>query len=278
MNALQLLVPASPLAARPDARALLTELPAALGMALNVRESARYDDMERELLAGTAHLGWAPPLVYARVEAYGGRLLARAIRNGSAAYRSALLLRRGSGVELRAGAGLRAAWVDRESVAGFVLPQVVLRDRGLRGWEVFAEERFVGSYRAAFDAVMDGSADLCSAPVHAGTVAAARREVELQAGPGLDVLALSGACANDGIVAGPRLGEAQLESVRRAVLGLHHVTRARRLLERLFEAERFELAPEASYREIYALLLAALPGRAPTARGLQRVFRSARSG
>jgi len=62
--------------------------------------------------------------------------------------------------------GLRAAWVDRESVAGYLLPQGYLREKGIHAWQAFKEERFAGSYKAALEELLAiaGSAQLIGGP------------------------------------------------------------------------------------------------------------------
>jgi phosphonate transport system substrate-binding protein len=237
---------------------------AALRGEVEVRLAASYDDIERDLLSGRAQVAWAPPLVSARIESYGGRLLARAVRHGTGTYRSALLERRGARVAIQPAANLRAAWVDRRSMGGYVLPQVLLHSLGLSSWEVFSQERFVGSYARAREELLAGRVDVCSAAVHSASPHGVAREM----GTEVSILGVSDPCTNDGIVVGPGLASGDAQRVCEAMLGLH--LQAGDLFAEVFEADRFEAAPAGTFREVYRLLIASLPGQ-----GRSLGFRSA---
>ena len=112
----------------------------------------------------------------------------------------------------------------------------------------------MGSYARAREEVLAGRADVCGSAVHATT----REGVARELGPELVVLGVSDACTNDGIVAGPALEAAPREEIERAISGLH--LRDPELVRELFEAERFEPAPPGTYREVYRLVFAAMPG------------------
>jgi phosphonate transport system substrate-binding protein len=235
----------------------------ALSRDVVVRVAPDYQTMERDLLSGTTQAAWGPPFVCARTEAYGGRGLVRGIRKGSATYRSALVARRDKGIKLDKPTGLKAAWVDRDSTAGYLLPQAYLRERGVHGWQAFSEERFVGSYKGAVEDVLAGRVDLAAvwAPTRGGdsTVSTSLEELVGSRARELEVLGFTRECPNDGVVLSPRIDEPATASLERAFLTMSDDPEGRSVLEQVFSAERFEPAPRGSYRELYDLVFAALP-------------------
>ncbi|HEY4221511.1 MAG TPA: PhnD/SsuA/transferrin family substrate-binding protein, partial [Myxococcota bacterium] len=98
----------------PDVRVLVSANYAVLGDAL----------MQREM-----DMAWAPPIVCARVEMGGGRVLLRAVRGGVTAYRAGLVCRTDVEPDLARASSLVAAWVDENSAAGFLLARSWLKSR-----------------------------------------------------------------------------------------------------------------------------------------------------
>lgn len=247
------------LAAR-NAQRLEIHLSKALEREVVVRVAPSYQALEKDLLSGVAHAAWGPPFVCARTEAYGGRGLVRGIRGGSATYRSALVALKARGIKLDQ-EGLRASWVDRDSTAGYLLAQALLRQRGTHAWKVFSEERFAGSYRASIDDVLAGRADVtavwCSAP--SAKPASALTELLGPRASEFEVLAYSSECPNDGVVLSPHANDATAAALERAFLALAESAEGQKLLADIFQAERFEPAPRGSYRALYDLVFAALP-------------------
>lgn len=232
------------------------------GLEAEVSVATDYQAMTRALERGEALAAWGPPVVCAWAEAFGGRGLARCVRQGHGTYRAALVARRGEKVDLTA-PGLRAAWVDRDSMAGYVLPQAMLRERGLRPSRHFSQVSMLGSYEAVLAAVLDGKADLTSvwaSPEHASP---ARDGVQELAGPRqgeLEIIAYSRECPNDGVVAGPKLAaDAQVE-LQKAVLALDDSPEGRKLIREVFLAERLEVPPPGSYGALHETVFKALAG------------------
>jgi phosphonate transport system substrate-binding protein len=226
---------------------------------VTVARAGSYQTMQRSLLDGSAFAAWAPPLVYARTEAYGGSVLVRLHRHGSDRYRAALIARRDRGLRLDRDEGLVAAWVARESIAGYLLPQVHLRALGVHRWKLLREERFVGSYAQAIDVVLAKQADLCAVWAPAAGASSTLDELASERSSELEQLGLTPTCPNDGVVAGPRLELGLRLRLTEALTELPKRRSTRFIVERLFEAERLEPCPAGSHREIYRLMMAALP-------------------
>ncbi len=250
----------------PDAPAraaqLQAHLEAALGRDAEVTVATTYEQLARELLAGKVDAAWAPPFVCARIEAMGVRVVARGVRNGASTYRAALVAKVGSSVTLDTLKGTTAAWSDRDSVGGYLLPMAWLRDKGLDAARTFAHQEFLGSYRNALEAVLEGKADVTSvfAP-------AARAGVPDQTGLAelwpeqqhqFRVLGYTEEAPNDGVAVSMGVASAVVTDLEKTLLSLQHTPAGAAILRDCFHADKFELAPRMGYRALYRVALASL--------------------
>jgi phosphonate transport system substrate-binding protein len=233
-----------------------------MGKKAEVSVAASYEALAKDLLAGRADAVWAPPFVCARVEAMGVRVLARGVRRGRSSYRSALVARAGSGLTPEKLQGTRIAWVDRDSVAGYLLPVAFLKARGLEPGKLFASQQFTGSYRASLEAVESGMADVASVfcpPASTDMTYANGVEVVL---PGrsaaFQLIAYTEEAPNDGVPVGMTVEPELVGTLERMLLALHESEEGLRLLTDIFQAERFEPAPRMGYRALYRVALASL--------------------
>src|SRR5215475_5542301 len=124
--------PSLPVAPGPGAVGRLTRvLSGIVGGAVRVLAVPEYDALTEALRRGEVDAAWAPPLITARAEALGARVLVRPLRRGSVRSRSALLVRAETTLQLETLGGTTAAWVDRASLAGYLLAMSWLRERGM---------------------------------------------------------------------------------------------------------------------------------------------------
>lgn len=250
----------------PDARRrgqrLQAHLTAALGQETQIVLPSSYEELARDLLTDKVDAAWAPPFVCARIEAMGVRVLVRGVRNGVSTYRSALVCRSSSELTLDGLKGTIAAWSDRDSVGGFLLPVAYLRQRGMDPSRIFHRQDFLGSYRNALEAVLAGRADLTAvfAPTARDGALADTGLSELwpEKQAEFRVLGFTESAPNDGVaVAMGALPEAVAE-LEKTLLSLHHTPDGLALLKDCFHAEKFELAPRMGYRALYRVALASL--------------------
>lgn len=268
---LRLLLPPS-FAASAEAKA---ELCAVLSAKLSVERvelsvAADYAALQDAMLRGDAELAWAPPLVAARLELHGLPVLVRSVREGSSAFRAALLgLAEAKLDPLRLG-GLRAAWVDRESTGGFLLPRAWLRRAGVDPDFGLGAQRFLGSYRAAAEAVLAGEADLCAVTAPATHDRAGELAIEALGLPEtqrrrLAVIALTELAPGDAIVAGHAIPADAVAGVRRALVQVTRTLQGRRAVREVLRADGFEPAGPEGTRRVQELVLESLglsrPGR-----------------
>ncbi len=128
----------------------------------------RYGALVEALSNGKLDLAWLPPLLALR--ATGKQLaspIALPVRHGVSTYSSALFTRADSPIRVTDDLqGVRAAWVDRRSCAGYLVIRALLRSRGIELEGCFGEERFLGSHDAVAEAVMSGEADVGASYVY----------------------------------------------------------------------------------------------------------------
>ena len=234
-------------------------LSAALAKPVEVDVSPSYEALAKTILAGRADAAWAPPFVCARVEAMGVRVLVRGVRHGASSYRAALLCRSAAKLSLDGLAGKSAAWVDRDSIAGYLLPVAYLRGRGLDPAKLFFAQQFTGSYRVALESVLDGKADVTSifAPPDADESSSVEEILPGRAKE-LHALAFTDSVPNDGVVVSMSALPELTAALEKTMLSLHESGEGRSVLEQGFHVERFEPAPRLGYRALYRVALASL--------------------
>ena len=148
------------------AKLLLEELCLALAEATGLEVVPRgvwhYHHLLEGLNAREIDIVWLPPIPALRATASGRVVpIALPVRHGFSAYRAALFVRTDS--PLRTVADLkavRAAWVDRQSAAGYLIIRAHLASLGVKLNEAFSAEMFVGTHDGVAGAVLDGEADV----------------------------------------------------------------------------------------------------------------------
>lgn len=202
-----------------------------------------YETLRGAILERRVDLAWAPPIVCAAVRRSSLAVL-KAVRGGRSAYRSALIVRRGEGEVLDDLRGARAAWVDRLSTAGYLLPMSHLRASGYEPDDMLGEQFFVGSYGRALRGVLDREADVAAIYVHNATHEAAQsslRDLVRNAAERLTALDFTPEAPSDGLVVVERTAhndsQQVLEQLRKLTTGAQHT-----LLLTIFDAEALEPA------------------------------------
>jgi phosphate/phosphite/phosphonate ABC transporter binding protein len=214
-------------------------LAGALGAQVSAREFPHYRDLLDAMHAGLVDLAWLPPVVALRATARGRTVpIALPVRGGSAYYSTALFARPDSPIQgLSDISGARAAWVDRQSAAGYIVIRASLRQRGVDVDKVFASEQFYGSHAAVVQAVMGGAADVGASFVHLDP----RRSKPRRAGWGaaaVTMLATAGPIPGDVIAATIRMPVSAIRAVQRVLL-TPPTDEFRSATTALFQAEGF---------------------------------------
>jgi phosphonate transport system substrate-binding protein len=254
------LPPSLPLSAPPGGLARLRRvLSGALGRAVELVVAPDDDRLVEAARTGQVDAVWAPPLACARLEALGARVLARAVRGGEVETRGVLITRNDGPRELSQLPGTRAAWVDRASLEGYLLPAAGLRAAGFPPDRTFFQQTFHGSFRAALDALLAGEADEAAlfAPATGDDVLAGVEEMAPGTRREVRALLVTGRGPLDAIAAGPSLSAADAVRLQRGLLGLARLPEGPTLLRDVFRADRFIAAPALGYRALLGLPMAA---------------------
>jgi phosphate/phosphite/phosphonate ABC transporter binding protein len=224
------------------ARAQLDELCVHLGEAIGLPVTAHgmwhYHHLLEALGSGDVDVVWLPPVLALRATARGYCLpIALPVRHGVSSYGAALFTRPGSRIERVADlAGARAAWVDRQSAAGYLIPRALLRNRGVDLDQAFADEKFLGTHDAVAAAVLEGEVDVGATFVYLDDDGGTRR-----AGWGsasVRILCHAGSIPSDIIATRKRLPIATQLLIQQAFVSRKHPGLARAACA-LLGAERF---------------------------------------
>jgi len=245
---------ALPVAPAPGASGRLTRvLSGIVGREVSVVQLPDYDALTDAVRRGDVDAAWAPPLVAARAEALGARILARPLRRGSVRSRSALLVRADSPLQLETLGGTTAAWVDRASLAGHLLPMAWLRERGLEAAKLFGQQLFLGTYQACLEALLEGEADVASlfAPPEGHDLRLAVEEVAPGHAADVRVLACTMPALHDAWLVAPQVALPDALRLERGLLSMREIPEGTALLRDVLRAERLERAPELGHRELF---------------------------
>lgn len=147
--------------------------------------------------------------------------------------------------------GKRAAWVDRHSASGYVLPRIELARRGI-GAKNLASERFFGSHDAVVRAIASGRADFGATfarPAPNGDLAGSWIRT-----PGLArsirVLATFGQVPPDAIVVRRDMTVDLRDRISRALRALTTTPKDRHLVSDVFGADNFQVPHRSTYEAL----------------------------
>lgn len=215
-----------------------------------------YAELERSLMAGDVDAAWGPPIVCARVEAAGGPVALRAVRYGATRYRAVLVCRAEDRLSLAdlgaTGRSVRAAWVDRWSMAGYLLPRHHLRARGVDLARAFDDQVMVGSYAGCLDQVLELEADLTAS--FANRRGLGYLEICGERAAELRTLAYTDESPNDGVVLSPALPPAARAELIAGLVGLLGRPSTLAVLGAALAIDGFDRPPAGTYAPLLALV------------------------
>ena len=147
--------------------AFCSALSVVTGLEFVGRRATSYQELVSRLI-DDVDLAWLPPLVALKAFRQGEATpLVLPVRQKSGEFWSALFCRGDSSpsgpADLRA---LRVAWVDPQSVSGYLLMRASLAASGVDLRSAFREEFFAGTHDAVVDAVCSGAADVGATFAH----------------------------------------------------------------------------------------------------------------
>ncbi len=221
-----------------------------------------YHRLLAAMEVGDIDIAWLPPILAAQASSDGrGAPLLIPVRGGVSSYSTALFVRHESPFrELRDLTGARAAWVDRQSVSGYLLIRAHLRALGVDLERTFIDNHFAGTHEAVVDAVISGRADVGSTFLYLdetqGDPSGFDGPRSARAGWGLSkvrVLAHAGPIPSDVLAASGRISGEAAARVRDALLRRQHGA-LREAATALFGTDTFLAPIPAHLRSLSALL------------------------
>lgn len=252
-----------------DGKAPFAELCALASAAAGVRfepvVTSSYDELAAAIRDGEVGLAWLPPVPTIELENRGvASVLAIPARRGATTYHAAFIARRGGPKTLAELRGRRAAWVQRDSAAGYLVPRMHLAAQGFDVLRFFARELFVHSHTGVIDAVVAGDADVgatfCNVDVATGKVLRSAWHDDQGASiRPIEVIATMGPIPNDALVASSEMPAGARSSLTRWLLTLDgdETRRAKQIFERMLGSGDFRVPAPNHYEMLRHALRAA---------------------
>ncbi len=219
-------------------------LGAAARLPITIARFESYDALTEAMHRRALDLAWLPPLPFLTLEERGEAIpLVAHHRGGASRFHGVILVRTESRIEAPLGLeGKRAAWVDRRSASGFVLPRIHLASLGLDPRRAFGAQRFFGSHDAVVRAVVGGKADFGATYARldrsGGAVHGAWADLP-GAEESIRVLLSFGKIPGDITATRPGLDPTVREGIARAMMSLCHDVEASMLVRHLFGVHEF---------------------------------------
>lgn len=226
---------------------------------------ASYSALAAAVDRGEVDIAWLPPISYILLEKRKKATpLVSHHRAGRAEFHAVLLVRASSGIatleDLR---GKRAAWVDKHSAAGYVVPRIELANKGIDPRTAFASERFYQSHEAVVRAVVGDKADFGGTYARLDRAGAAVRGAwtELPGAEGvIRVLATFGSIPSDVIAARSDLDPTVRDALRKALIDAAYDVRGAMLVRDLLGVDEFRPWKDEGYAELRASMIRAAAG------------------
>lgn len=235
-----------------DFAVLLGEL-ADLDIAVTALPS--YERVTQMIHKKEIDLAWLSPIPFIALHRNGSVVpLASPFRAGKGTYHGAIIVHARSKISTIADLrNKKAAWVDRHSSAGFVMPRIELLVQGLDPRDAFSAQHFYGTHGAVATAVADKRADFGATWVTLDArrnVIAAPWTSSPKIASELRVLATFGEIPADVIAVRSDLEASTRARLESAVLAIGKTERGKTLAQAVFGAEEFKRTELASYEEL----------------------------
>lgn len=252
-----------------DAKRNMTELAMIIGQRagvdIAVSPLASYDRVTQLVHKGKVDLAWVSPIPFIALNRNGSvEGLASPFRGGMNYHGAIIVSARTHVGGLDSLKGKTAAWVDRYSAAGFVVPRIELAKAGLDVKTAFASQSFYGSHTAVARAVAAGAADFGATFVRLAANGAVIGG-PWSGSPGLEeqlrIFATFGEIPPDVIAASAKLDAGIRDRLKKALLSITDDPRGKELLHTVFGAEALRPANTAGYEALRASAISAVQER-----------------
>jgi phosphate/phosphite/phosphonate ABC transporter binding protein len=249
-----------------EAKRAMTELATLIGQMtgvdLAVSALPSYERVTQLIHKGKIDVAWISPIPYIALARNERVTPLASPRRGGLHYHGAIIVSASSPISgLPDLKGKRAAWVDRYSAAGFVVPRIELVKAGLDIKSAFSSQRFYGSHEAVVRAVADGIADLGATFVRLaenGAVIGGPWSKTSGLEERLRIFATFGEIPPDVIVARVTLEAAIAARIKDGLTSLATDPRGKELLQTVFGADALVAPQGHGYEELRAAAAAAV--------------------
>jgi phosphate/phosphite/phosphonate ABC transporter binding protein len=230
---------------------------------VQIFESSSYEELATAVVSGYVDVAWLPPIPFLALAKHDTVTpLASLHRGGRSSFKSVIIVRADSRFRSPADlVGARAAWVDRYSASGFVVPRVALSHLGIDARTAFPQQRFWRSHDTVARVVIGGRADF------GATYAGVDDESgEIVRGAWLDVkgasdvvrvLSILGEIPGDVVAANAAMDAAKKQRITEGLVGISRDGPSRLLANDAFGIEEFRAFEDAGYAELRTLTEAA---------------------
>ncbi len=207
----------------------------ATGMQVTAHGMWHYHHLLEGLREQRLDLVWLPPVLALRATAKRYCVpIALPVRHGVSTYSTALFTRPDGKVRSIADLDhVSAAWVDRQSAAGYLIIRALLRSRGVDLDAAFDHEKFLGTHDAVAAAVLEGEVDVGATFVYLDPDASTGAPKAAGWGDAdVHMICSAGPIPSDVIAANRNLSEQVKTQVQEALVSSQHpeLTRAARAL------------------------------------------------
>lgn len=243
-------------------QSLCLALTDATGVEVVPRGVATYGRLLDQLQTGEIDFVWLPPLLALRATAQGQVVpIALPIRNGESFYYTALFSRADSRIRrIEDLDKLRAAWVDPQSAAGYLIIRAHLEAEGVDLEHAFNENMFFGSHAGVTRAVDEGRADVGATFAYLDATSSKTPNPRPRragwASKDMQMIACAGPIPNDVIAARKGLSSILVRLIQSALVDVHNA-QLREAARVLLNAEGFAV-PTKQHLEPLRDLLAGL--------------------
>ena len=235
------------------------------GVDIAVSPLASYHRVTQLIHKGKVDLAWVSPIPFIALVRNGSVVPLASPYRGAMHYHGAIIVSAKSQVgDLASLKGKIAAWVDRYSAAGFVVPRIELAKAGLDVKTAFESQRFDGSHGAVARAVAAGAADFGATFVRLaenGAVIGGPWSGSTGLEESLRIFATFGEIPADVIAASKNLDAGVRDRIKKALLSLTDDPRGKQLLGAVFGADALHEASTAGYEALRASAIAAVQER-----------------
>jgi phosphonate transport system substrate-binding protein len=225
------------------------------GLDIAVTALPSYERVTQMIHKKEIDLAWLSPIPFIALHRSRSVVpLASPHRHGKGTYHGAIIVHAKSKIasieDLRK---KRAAWVDRHSSTGFVMPRIELLVQGLDPREAFGGQHFYGTHEAVATAVADKRADFGATWVSLdgrNKVLRGPWSANPKIAAEIRVLATFGEIPADVLAMRSDLDANTRGRLERAVLEIGKTAQGKKLIDAVFGADDFKKTQLASYEEL----------------------------